>query len=76
LTPGARPSGTRLDDYLRRHGAERGRKLAMIDRKWRLTFAGLDRLAHRVACGLYQLGIRPCDVISIQLPNWAEWLIL
>jgi len=65
-----------LDDHLRRHSAERGNKLAMVDRKWRLTFAELDRLAHRAACGLYQHGIRPGDVISIQLPNWAEWLIL
>ena len=65
-----------LDDCLRRHAAERGGKIVMIDRKWRLTFAELDRLAHRVACGLYQHGIRPGDVISIQLPNWAEWLIL
>jgi cyclohexanecarboxylate-CoA ligase len=65
-----------LDDYLRRHAVERGEQLVMIDRKWRLTFAELDRLAHRAACRLYQLGIRPGDVISIQLPNWAEWLIL
>ncbi|MBT4488778.1 MAG: AMP-binding protein [Rhodospirillaceae bacterium] len=65
-----------LDDCLRRHAAERGEQLVLIDRKWRLTFAELDRLAHRAACGLYQLGIRPGDVISIQLPNWAEWLIL
>ncbi|MDP6708931.1 MAG: AMP-binding protein [Alphaproteobacteria bacterium] len=65
-----------LDDCLRRYAAERGDKLAMVDRKWRLSFAELDRLAHRVACALYQLGIRPGDVVSIQLPNWAEWLIL
>ena len=61
---------------MRRHAAERGDKLVIMDRKWRLTFAELERLAHRVACGLYQRGIRPGDVISIQLPNWAEWLIL
>ncbi len=65
-----------LDDCLRRHAAERGDKLVIVDRKWRLSFAELDRLAHRVACGLYQLGVRPGDVVSIQLPNWAEWLIL
>ncbi|MBT5896068.1 MAG: hypothetical protein HOH61_09210, partial [Rhodospirillaceae bacterium] len=53
-----------LDDCLRRHAAERGEQLVLIDRKWRLTFAELDRLAHRAACGLYQLGIRPGDVIS------------
>jgi acyl-CoA synthetase (AMP-forming)/AMP-acid ligase II len=65
-----------LDDYLRQHARERGDKLVLVDRKWRLTFAELDRLTQRVACGVYQHGIRPGDVISIQLPNWAEWLIL
>lgn len=65
-----------LDDFLRRHAVERGDKLVIVDREWRLTFAELERLAHRVACGLYQRGIRAGDVISIQLPNWAEWLIL
>jgi len=75
VATGAWPNKT-LDDYLRQHARERGGKVVIVDRKWRLTFAELERLAHRVACGLYQFGIRPGDVISIQLPNWAEWLIL
>ena len=65
-----------LDDHLQRHARDRGDKLAIVDRRWRLTFGDLNRLAHRAACGLLHLGIRPGDVISIQLPNWAEWLIL
>ena len=65
-----------LDDYLKHHVAERGDKVVMVDRKWRLTFRELDRLAHRIACGLYQHGLRSGDVISIQLPNWAEWLMM
>ena len=46
-----------------------------MDRRWRLTYAELDRLAHRMACGLLHWGVGAGDVISIQLPNWAEWLI-
>src|SRR5712692_11357840 len=69
-------SNTTLDDYLQQHARERGDKLAIVDRGWRLTFAELDRLAHRVACGLLRLGLTPGDVISIQTPNWAEWLIM
>ena len=65
-----------LDDYLQRHVAQHGDKLIIVDRKWRLTFRELDRLANRVSCGLYKLGLRSGDVISIQLPNWAEWLIM
>jgi len=71
---GAWDNGT-LDDHLRRHARERGGKLALVDRRWRLTFAELDRLAGRMACGLLALGVGPGDVISIQLPNWAEWLV-
>ena len=65
-----------LDDHLRTHARERGDKLAIVDRRWRLTYRELDRLAHRAACGLLELGVGPGDVISIQLPNWAEWLIV
>lgn len=69
-------SGESLDDFLRAHAAERGDKVVMVDHRWRLTFAELARLAHRVACGLYHYGIRPGDVVSLQLPNWAEWVIM
>jgi cyclohexanecarboxylate-CoA ligase len=65
-----------LDDYLRQHARERGDKIALVDRRWRLSYRELDRLAHRVACGLLRLGVQPGDVISVQLPNWAEWLIV
>ncbi|MBI2562974.1 MAG: AMP-binding protein [candidate division NC10 bacterium] len=65
-----------LDDYLQMHARERRDTLAIVDRRWRLTYAELDQLARRVACGLLHLGVGPGDVISIQLPNWAEWLIM
>jgi hypothetical protein len=65
-----------LDDHLRSRARTRGDKLAIVDRRWRLTYQDLDRLAHRAACGLLQQGVGPGDVISIQLPNWAEWLIV
>jgi len=69
-------SDATLDDALQEHARARGDKLAIVDRAWRLTFAELDRLAHRVACGLLRLGLTSGDVISIQTPNWAEWLIM
>src|SRR5205823_4941822 len=65
-----------LDDALREHARVRGHKIAILDRAWRLTFAELDRLAHRAACGLVRLGLQSGDVVSIQTPNWAEWLIM
>lgn len=65
-----------LADHLEGHARDRADKLAIVDRRWRLTYRELDRLAHRVACGLLHLGVGPGDVVSIQLPNWAEWLIV
>jgi cyclohexanecarboxylate-CoA ligase len=68
--------GSTLDDQLQHHARERGDKLAIVDRRWRLTFADLDRLARRAAFGLLHLGLTSGDVVSIQTPNWAEWLIM
>ena len=65
-----------LDDYLQQHVRQRGDKVVLVDRRWRLTFGELERLARRAACGLLHLGLQPGDVMSIQLPNWAEWLIM
>jgi non-ribosomal peptide synthetase component E (peptide arylation enzyme) len=69
-------ANTTLDDCLQQHARERGGKVALVDRRWRLTFTELNRLAHRAACGLLQLGVTNGDVISLQTPNWAEWLIM
>ena len=65
-----------LDDHVQAHARDRADKLAVVDRRWRLSYRELERLAHRVACGLLHLGVAPGDVISLQLPNWAEWLIV
>ena len=60
---------------MQQHVRQRGDKAVLVDRRWRLTFAELERLAWRAACGLLRLGLQPSDVMSMQLPNWAEWLI-
>lgn len=51
-------------------------KTAIVDSRGSCTYAELRRLSIRCACGLLELGIRPADVISLQLPNWREWTIL
>ena len=28
------------------------------------------------ALGLLELGVRPGDVVSFQLPNWIEWIVV
>jgi len=51
-------------------------KIAIIDRKSRYTYRELGRLVDRVALGLLELGLGKGDVISFQLPNWNEFVIL
>ncbi|MFJ8260750.1 AMP-binding protein [Rummeliibacillus sp. NPDC094406] len=51
-------------------------KVAIIDKKSRYTYAELGKMVDRVALGLLELGIKKDDVISIQLPNWNEFIIL
>ena len=40
------------------------------------TYRQLDRLSRRVAGGLMAMGVHAGDVVSIQLPNWIEFIIL
>ncbi|WP_042347225.1 AMP-binding protein [Bacillus massiliigorillae] len=51
-------------------------KLAIIDWKSRYTYRELGKLVNRVALGLLQIGISKDDVVSFQLPNWNEFIIL
>ncbi|MDQ0269847.1 AMP-binding protein [Cytobacillus purgationiresistens] len=63
-------------DYLNDAVAKYPEKMAIIDRKSRYTFQELSMLVDRVALGLLHLGIEKGDVISFQLPNWNEFIIL
>ena len=40
-----------------------------------LDLADLRRRSSAVAAGLFDLGLRPGDVIGVQLPNWPEAMI-
>jgi len=42
----------------------------------RLTFAQLDETSRRVAAHFAALGLKKGDVISIQLPSWAEFAVV
>jgi cyclohexanecarboxylate-CoA ligase len=63
-----------LADRCRLHGAERGSRIAVIDRggERQRTYAELDRDAERVAGYLLSVGVVPGDVVAVQLPNWYE----
>ena len=67
-------------DHHRRPG--RGRRRAPrtgsppSPRARRSPTASSRRRSVRVALGLLELGVRPGDVVSYQLPNWTEFLVL
>lgn len=65
-----------LPDLLRRQVGARPGAPAVIAGDRRLSFADLDRESERVASGLARLGVGRGDVVSCQLGNVPEFLVL
>jgi cyclohexanecarboxylate-CoA ligase len=65
-----------LDGYLDRWARERPDKAAIVDARGRLTWSALARAVERVAYGLQAAGVERGSVVSTQLPNWNEWILL
>jgi cyclohexanecarboxylate-CoA ligase len=65
-----------VDVYLDRWARERPDKTAAVDASGRLTWSQLARTVERVAYGLGEHGIGAGSVISCQLPNWTEFVVL
>jgi glutaryl-CoA dehydrogenase/cyclohexanecarboxylate-CoA ligase len=65
-----------LTDYLDEAATATPDKVSTVDVRGTYTYAELKRLVDRCALGLLELGITPGDVISIQLPNWREWIVI
>lgn len=68
--------GTLLQDHLRRAAAAHPEKPALIDARGRLTYRELAIATDEAALGLLQLGVRGGDVVTVQLPNWNEFVVL
>ncbi len=68
--------GRVITDFLDEHAAANPDKVAFVDPRRRVTYAQLKEQSDRVALGLLELGVRPGDVVSFQLPNWIEWVVL
>lgn len=65
-----------LEAYLDRWATARPAKTAMVDGAGRLTYAELARLVERVAHGLAAHGVERGRVVSVQLPNWKEFIVV
>jgi cyclohexanecarboxylate-CoA ligase len=64
-----------LDAYLDRWARTRGHKTALVDGAGRYTWSELARAVERVAHGLAAAGVEPGTAVSVQLPNWNEWIL-
>ncbi|MHA6780734.1 AMP-binding protein [Pseudonocardia saturnea] len=68
--------GNRVDSHLRESAARHPDRLALVDRGDEWTYGALDREVDRWAAALRQHGVGPGAVVSWQLPNWAEAVLL
>jgi cyclohexanecarboxylate-CoA ligase len=69
-------AGRVITDVLDEVAAASPDKLAAIDARGEITYGELKRLSDRAALGLLELGVQPGDVVSFQLPNWIEFLVV
>jgi cyclohexanecarboxylate-CoA ligase len=65
-----------LETYLDRWATSRPDKAAVVDGQGRYTWAALARAVERVAHGLAAHGVEPGGVVSCQLPNWNEFVLV
>lgn len=65
-----------ITDYLDQHAAATPNKVAFVDSRTTITYGELRRLVDRAALGLLELGVRPRDVVSFQLPNRIDWIVV
>jgi cyclohexanecarboxylate-CoA ligase len=65
-----------ITDFLDERAAETPDKVAFVDSRRQVTFAEFKHLVDRAALGLLERGVGPGDVVSFQLPNWIEWVIV
>jgi cyclohexanecarboxylate-CoA ligase len=65
-----------LNDALAVAVAQNPGRAAVVDARGRMTYAALRTQVDQCALGLLTLGIRRGDVVTAQLPNWNEFVVL
>jgi non-ribosomal peptide synthetase component E (peptide arylation enzyme) len=65
-----------LTDHLDAVAAAHPDRIAAVTPRETITYGEFARRSVRAALGLLELGVRPGDVVSYQLPNWVEFLVL
>lgn len=69
-------TGHTITDHLDAATARTPDKVAFVDSRRQVTYRELRAEVDRFAAGLLELGIVAGDVISFQVPNWIEWLVI
>ncbi len=68
--------GKTITDFLDEAAAAAPDQLAFVDSRRSITYAALKAEVDRCAWGMLAMGIRPGDVVSFQLPNWIEFIVV
>ncbi len=63
-------------DYIDQNAARHPDREAVVDRKYRWSFADFKRLVDLTALGFLDLGVAREDIVAVQLPNWAEFMVV
>ncbi|MDQ8705657.1 AMP-binding protein [Streptomyces sp. LHD-70] len=64
-----------ITDFLDEVAARTPDKVAFADPRRQITYGELKQEVDRCALGFLELGVRPGDVVSFQLPNRIEWVV-
>ena len=65
-----------LSDYLADAVRQASEKVAFVDARRRMTYAELSEQADRCALAFLAAGVRRGDAVTLQLPNWIEFVIV
>jgi acyl-coenzyme A synthetase/AMP-(fatty) acid ligase len=57
------------------HAANTPDKVAIVDGRRTMTYGHLAHLTDVIALGLQECGLQPRDAVSVQLPNWCEFIV-
>ncbi len=69
-------SGRVITDHLDEHAEATPDKVAFVDVHREITYAELRAEVDRCARALLRLGVAAGDVVSFQIPNWIEWIVV
>jgi cyclohexanecarboxylate-CoA ligase len=65
-----------LNDFVDEWAKERPLKTAIVDARSRYSYQELRARADTAALGFLDCGIRRGDVVTVQLPNWNEFIVV